>query len=353
MSILGLGNPMLDISIVTDTMFLKKHSLEPNGAKHVKNKEVFMDIESGIFKKQYLAGGSIDNTCRVAKRLLGDEISVHYIGCIGNDTNGLILQKSMKAAGVNTYYQISKEFPTGRCAVIITNREDRSLVTYPGAANQYAIEHLEEHWDVIQNSNIIYSGGFFLASSSSSLFKVAKLCSETDDKLFCFNLSAAFLCRPPHVERAKEIIQYADIVIGNQEEAETFAEFGLGLTKDASTDHELIANAISKIPKADRFRKSRSVIITRGKSACIVLNENKEGAVQSFPTSSLKEKDIVDTNGAGDAFVGGLLAGIALNLRNGLRLTDDSISLGLKASSEILKVVGCNDSILQRIETND
>ena len=350
MSILGLGNPMLDISIVTDKMFLEKHSLEPNGAKHVKNEDIFMDIEPGIVHKEYLPGGSIDNTCRVAKRLLGDAKLVNYIGCIGNDTNGMTLKNSMKLAGVNTYYQISNEFPTGRCAVIITDREDRSLVTYPGAANQYAIEHLEEHWDVIQNSNVIYSGGFFLASSSSSLFKVAKFCSENDDMLFCFNLSAAFLCRPPHVERAKEIIQYADIVIGNQEEAETFAKFGLGLTKDVSTDHELIANAISKIPKAGGIRKSRSIIITRGKSASIVLNENKEGAVQSFPTSSLKENDIVDTNGAGDAFVGGLLAHIASNLKNGLRLTDDSISLGIKASSEILKVVGCNDIILQRID---
>ena len=106
MSILGLGNPMLDISIVTDKIFLKKHNLEPNGAKHVTNKDIFMDIESGIVYKEYLAGGSIDNTCRVAKRLQGDAISVNYIGCIGNDTNGMILQNSMNAAGVNTYYQI-------------------------------------------------------------------------------------------------------------------------------------------------------------------------------------------------------------------------------------------------------
>ena len=294
MSILGLGNPMLDISIVTDEMFLRKHSLEPNGAKHVKNKEIFMDIESGIFEKQYLPGGSIDNTCRVAKRLLqGDAKSVNYIGCIGNDTNGMILQRSMKSAGVNTYYQISNELPTGRCAVIITDRENRSLVTYPGAANQYAIQHLlvEEHWNVIRNSNIIYSGGFFLASSSNSLFKVAQFCSENKNKIFCFNLSAAFLCRPPHVERMKEIIQFADIVIGNQEEAETFAEFGLSLTKNTTTDHKLVANAISMIPKAGKFRKSRSVIITRGKSACLVLNGYKEGLVESFPIVSLKEKE--------------------------------------------------------------
>ena len=351
MSILGLGNPMLDISIVTDKMFLKKHNLESNGARHVKNEDVFMDIESGIVHKEYLAGGSIDNTCRVAKRLLGDAKLVSYIGCIGNDTNGMILQKSMKSAGVNTYYQISNEFPTGRCAVIITDRENRSLVTYPGAANQYAIEHLlaEKHWNVIRNSNIIYSGGFFLSSSTNSLLKVAQFCSENKNKIFCFNLSAAFLCRPPHVERMKDIIQFADIVIGNQEEVETFAKFGLSLTKNATTDHKLIANAISMIPKEGKFRKSRSVIITRGKSACLVLNGNKEGLVESFPTVSIKEKDIVDTNGAGDAFVGGLLAHLASNVKNGLYLADDSISLGLKASSEILKVVGCNDSILQRI----
>ena len=74
--------------------------------------------------------------------------------------------------------------------------------------------------------------------------------------------------------------------------------------------------------KSSKHNKSRSVIITRGKYPCLVLNGNKEGLVESFPTFPLKEKDIVDTNGAGDAFVGGLLAEIASNVKNGLYLTD-------------------------------
>ncbi len=47
-------------------------------------------------------------------------------------------------------YQESSEFPTGKCAVLITGKE-RSLVTNLEAANHFTVSHLEspENWAVV------------------------------------------------------------------------------------------------------------------------------------------------------------------------------------------------------------
>merc|ERR1712008_306714 len=83
-------------------------------------------------------------------------------------------------------------------------------------------------------------------------------------------------------------------------EAATFADaFNLG-----TTDVKKIALAISMLPK-ENGSKGRTVIITQG-SEPVVCAAN--GEVWEFPAEKLPAAKIVDTNGAGDAFVGGFLA---------------------------------------------
>lgn len=50
--------------------------------------------------------------------------------------------------------------------------------------------------------------------------------------------------------------------------------------------------------------RSRMVVFTQGPDSVIVV---KDGKVQEFPAIRLSQEQIVDTNGAGDAFVGGNL----------------------------------------------
>ena len=64
------------------------------------------------------------------------------------------------------------------------------------------------------------------------------------------------------------------------------------------------SQGIAALPKASGL-KSRTVVITQGSSDTIVV---KEGVVTSYPVELLPKEKLVDTNGAGDAFVGGFLA---------------------------------------------
>merc|ERR1719382_2287173 len=97
-----------------------------------------------------------------------------------------------------------------------------------------------------------------------------------------------------------ETMPYVDFLFGNESEAATFAETeGWGDMSIAD-----IALRLSAMPKASGAR-ARTVVFTQGGDPTIVANNGK---VVQYPILKLDKSAIVDTNGAGDAFVGGFLS---------------------------------------------
>merc|ERR1712080_761714 len=86
------------------------------------------------YELDFIAGGATQNSIRVAQWILGKKYATAYFGCVGRDDTSKKLEEKAREAGVNVQYQFS-EYPTGRCAVLITG-QDRSLVTKLDAANQ-------------------------------------------------------------------------------------------------------------------------------------------------------------------------------------------------------------------------
>lgn len=67
-----------------------------------------------------------------------------FMGCVGKDKFGTMLEQKAKEAGVNVKFQYSEEQPTGTCAVLITQSgKNRSLCTNLAAARLFSAEHLE------------------------------------------------------------------------------------------------------------------------------------------------------------------------------------------------------------------
>lgn len=76
----------------------------------------------------------------------------------------------------------------------------------------------------------------------------------------------------------------------------------------------------------------RVQVITQGKDETIVASEGK---VQKYAVPPVEASAIVDTNGAGDAFVGGFLAALIKG-----KATDECCKAGNYAASCIIKVAG-------------
>jgi len=92
--------------------------------------------------------------------------------------------------------------------------------------------------------------------------------------------------------------------VGNETEAISYAD-----SHDLNThDIPAIAKHLANLPKKNAQRK-RVAIITQGTDPTVVAVQG-EDQVRSFPVHPIAKEEIVDTNGAGDAFAGGFLAGL-------------------------------------------
>ena len=131
--------------------------------------------------------------------------------------------------------------------------------------------------------------------SPETIQTIAKHAFE-NDKVFTMNLSANFLCEL-FKKPMRDALPYVDILFGNESEAETFSkENDLG-----TMDRKEIALKISNMEKINTKRK-RIVIITQGCDPVILAKDN---TITEFPVTKLPAEKVIDTNGAGDAFVGG------------------------------------------------
>lgn len=140
---------------------------------------------------------------------------------MGDDDTAKQLESCARKAGVNVQYQVSKEHPTGKCAVLITGQE-RSLVTKLDAANHFTVDHLDPNWEVVKAAKAYYSSGFFLTVSPDSMLKVAQH-AVAEGKTFAMNLSAEFLSQF-FSEPMLKVMAFSKIVFGNETEAAAFSE---------------------------------------------------------------------------------------------------------------------------------
>ena len=329
--LLGLGNPLLDISALADHDFLKKYDLKPNNAVLAESYHLPMYTEMiEKYKVDYTAGGACQNTMRVGQWILQRPNIFAFMGCIGKDKFGEILESKAKEAGVLVSYQYDHTVPTGTCAVVITDQgANRSLCANLSAANHFSKTHLDNtaNQSLIENAKYFYITSFFLTVSPPSIMEVAEHACKYD-KPFCMNLSAPFLCQF-FKEPMMKAFPYIDILFGNEQEAATFANEH----NFETTDVEEIALLLQSLPKENKSR-SRIVIITQGKDPVICA---KDGKVTKYPAISVPAEDIIDTNGAGDAFVGGFLAQYIQG-----KSLDICINCGIYAATEVIKQSGCS-----------
>ncbi|XP_073002533.1 adenosine kinase 2-like [Typha latifolia] len=325
--LLGMGNPLLDISAVVDDDFLNKYDIKPNNAILAEEKHFPMYGELATRNNvEYIAGGATQNSIRVAQWMLQIPGATSFMGCIGKDKFGEEMKKASKAAGVNVHYYEDETAPTGTCAVCVVGGE-RSLVANLSAANCYKSEHLKrpENWALVEKAKYIYIAGYFLTVSPESIQLVAEH-ANANNKIFLMNLSAPFICEFFRDAQEKPL-PYVDYVFGNETEARTFAKVRGWETENV----EEIALRISALPKVGT--RKRITVITQGSDPVVVA---EDGKVKTFPVILLPKEKLVDTNGAGDSFVGGFLSQLVKE-----KSIEDCVKAGCYAANVVIQRSGC------------
>ena len=185
------------------------------------------------------------------------------------------------------------------CGAIICG-ENRSLVSHLGAAVHFKVEFLTqpENWSLVQKASCYYICGFPFTVSPESIVKIAHHASD-ENKTLVMNLSAPYLCKY-YADPQYNIMSYVDILFGNETEAATFCKLK-GLPTD---DLKQMAWDVSQLEKKNN-KKKRMVIFTQGRDPIIVAHD---GIVEEHVVQVVDKSLIKDTNGCGDAFVGGFLS---------------------------------------------
>lgn len=325
----GFGNPLLDISAAVDPEFLNKYELKPDNAilaeeKHLPIYKELVDT----FNAEYIAGGSVQNSLRVCQWLVQKPGVAVFFGCIGNDEFGRILEDKARQDGVNVVYQVTSDIQTGTCAVCVTGTH-RSLCANLSAANLFTVDHVmkEENTKYLTEADYFYISGFFITVSPPTILHVAGYAHD-HDKYFMMNLSAPFICEF-FKSTLLEVFPFMDFIFGNEMEALTFTKHCL---QSDETDMKEIAMKIAQYPKKNED-KPRIVVITQGFHPVLLVHEGK---LREFPVEKLEPDQITDTNGAGDAFVGGFLSQFIQK-----KPIETCIKCGIWSARQIIQRSGC------------
>ena len=332
-SIIAIGNPIVDILAEIEKEIVQRFKLVWGGTFFAdeSNMGFFDELESRP-QVTYIPGGSIQNTLRVANWCLNMEeknkgiFHITMLGAIGQDNYKDKIMNALKSAGVIPLLQPIPNISTSRCGVGICQKE-RCLLPHIKASNCLTDDFIREHENEIFNNDALLIEGYFLQEK----YELCKyLCNmfKRANKMVILTLSAVFMVES-HREKIMEIAQKSDMIVGNLEEMEAFAEV------QKAEPLTTIAKAHEKLEPKDRL-----FIVTDGGNGVYVTkyDYNKKGLdyfLQSFP-NRLKNEEICDLNGAGDAFLGGFLS----QYMKGASL-EQCCKVGNDAAYVIIKHVGC------------
>lgn len=340
LSILGLCNPLLDISAHVDQDTLDKYNLKPNNVilANSEHRNLCKELVEK-YPVEYTAGGSAQNAMRVAAGIFKRQnrnCHVMFTGCIGNDEFGSLMARKAKEDGVTTYYSVTDTEPTGTCAVCLTEGgKNRSLCAFLGASQKFTDQYLTDNWhNMVSNTDIIYISGFLITVSPKSFSLLGEHIANCANKgrKFCLNLSAPYVSSV-YGQELDKIMKYIDVIFGNDDEALAYAKHKNWL------DLTNVKEIAKKMALDEKVRNDigRLVIITQGERPVIVVQQldGKQVDIKEFPCEPIPNAEMVDTNGAGDSFAGGFLSQYIQKAP-----IEHCIKVGQYAAREIIRLSG-------------
>ena len=245
-------------------------------------------------------GGKGFNQAIAAHRQGAD---VRFLGAIGCDHLGASAQAFAAAENLKCYWEIV-DGPTASSSIVI-DAQGRNLIVVDLAANdRFSPERLKAHADLFKDRDIL------LTQLENPLESVAVALQMAKQLGMITILNPA----PMHAGLRAEHLQHCDYLTPNETE--------FALLHRALFDREIDPEALAGLSDEQLNDLCEPVpvdhiIITLGKFGCFVHSKSATGRSKAF---RIKAENVVaiDTTGAGDAFSGGLVAAMALNIEQPL-----------------------------------
>jgi sugar/nucleoside kinase (ribokinase family) len=210
---------------------------------------------------------------------LGSKVS--FMGKIGNDQFGVLVNESLSNKGVNTDYLIrNKEWNTG-ATIVLNFDEDRAMVTYPGAMEHLTIDDIPD--EALRLSKHLHFSSYFLQPGMQP--GIADLFNKAKEFGLTTSLDIQWDPNEKWDFNYKKVLPFVDVFLPNEQEL-------LFLTEENSID-----DAVKKLGRA-----ANHIAVKLGSKGSLLITDGK-----SIFKESYLNKNVVDAIGAGDSFNAGFI----------------------------------------------
>ncbi len=226
------------------------------------------------------AGGAVNILAAAAR---SGASSVHA-GAIGTGPNGDLVREALEAEGVAWCAPAVEDADTALCVVLVEPSAERTFVTTLGAERQLSLPGLEA--SAPAPGDLVCVTGYSLAVPSTRDPLLAWLPTLASGVEVVLDPGAVFETLPAELQ--ERVLALTTVWTSNQEEATALT--GLDGMAEA-------ADAVAAL-----LPPGAVAIVRDGPEGCAVRAEGRTDVVVGYP------QEPVDTNGAGDAHTGVLLA---------------------------------------------
>lgn len=228
------------------------------------------------------AGGKGGNQAVAARRL---GASVRLVAAVGDDEHGTMLLEATARSGIDvSEVRTAAGHPSGVAIITVDAHGENTIVVAPGAND--TLDPAAAAAAVGESGR---GGVLCLTLETSPAIAVA---TGREARM---NARKVILNLSPYQEVPEELLELADVLVVNEHEA-----------------GHLCGGAYSTqgLQQALRRWNVKQAIVTLGPRGCVVLDSTSRDPISEIRAS--KVENVVDTTGAGDAFLGSLAAKLAV-----------------------------------------
>ena len=216
---------------------------------------------------------------------------------VGNDSVREMLLGLLKEKGIDdSHLSVDPGLNSSNCVILVHPDGQRNFCTYKGSLRNFGAGDID--YSIVSEAKIVSIGGLFALPSfdrtaSVELFKEAKKAGKTtvaDTKYDAFHIGFAGI---------RNLLEYTDYFFPSYDEAKSLTGYS-----DVRDNAKFFAD-----------KGARHVGIKVGGGGCYVYDGDFSGELPAF------KSEVLDTTGAGDNFMAGLIHG----LLSGLSFADSAV----------------------------
>lgn len=231
---------------------------------------------------------------------------VHFIGKLGRDLFGDSIATNFSMLGINSFYVERTDTPTGIAHIWVDGNGENRIIIIPGANHEIESAKAVAAIQGIDNLSMVIAQCEIKQEVTLAVFTAAKARG-----------SVTILNPAPYQELSRELLELCDWIIPNETE---FRE----LHGQLPTSDEILKS----------FRPGKNSVVTLGSLGAALIN-----ADGSIIRTSAPIVNVIDTTGAGDAFVGTFAYALASG-----KSSADALALGIKTASLSVTKKGAQSS---------